>query len=257
MSKSEKITVKVNEDLHPKTRRYPFVDKNGDKHESVASAFVKVTEGFVSKLTVGQIIEILAKIIFTQIVTHKDKLGGLIRSTMGMTFVLGQKNVDFLPGEPSQGWSMLYGVALSKARQMFLDVAKFASLTESTGAVPPGCQPCLRCGGSGTTAGHGHFLAVFDGKGREGWKHVGACFDCLPKGQTERGLGYITRSKARHNWTYAHDAANTTRWNDNHVGIEENLWNPDDSNLWKIVLDPADVNMKEVILDVDDSEVPL
>ena len=289
MQDDKTIMVKVNEDLHPKTKRFPFVDKNGGSHESVAAAFVKVTEGRISMLTVSQILATLVKIMLAQFTQHKDTLGGLLRTTIGKNFILTQKKVDFLPGEPEKGWGYLYGVALAKARTLFINMSEGQKYEESTGAVPPGCQPCLRCGGHGRVAGTGYYLSVSDPKYPGGWKYIGPCFDCLPKGQTERGLGYITRSKARHNWTYAHDAHNTERWNDNHVGIEENLWNPDDSSLWKftpvcsvcgieagkgvtlivgrndsptlcqncIRANPESVtNMKEVTLNVDSEEVP-
>lgn len=255
MAKTEKIIVKVNEDLHPKTKRFPFVDKSGTKHESVAAAFLKVTEGRISRITVSQIIDTLTRIIYTQISTYPDKLGGLIRSTIGMNFILGQKTVDFLPSMGcSQGWNELYGVALSKARKMFLNVTKATSLEESTGAVPGGTQPCLKCGGSGEIAGTGYYLNVADDKYPGGWKYVGACFDCLPKGDTSgRGRGWIDRSQARKNHTYF--LRHEIQWTESHGGIDGlNLWDPDDSNLWKMPERP--VNMKEVILDVHDSEVP-
>ncbi len=258
MSKTEKIIVMPNEDLHPKTIRFPFVDKNGVRHSSVAQAFIRVTEGRISNVTVAQIIETLTRIIFTQISQHKEKLGGLIRTTIGMNFELGQKNVDFLPGEPNQGWGFLYGVAINKARKLFLEMANMNDLITSTGPVPHNAQPCLKCGGSGDIAGHGNHLMVTDERYLGGWKYRGICFDCEPRtadgSRAPRGLGYITRGMARSNWIYYHGSANNrVKWDDNHVGIEANLWNPDDSSLWYY---SGPVNMKEVVLDVHDSEVP-
>ena len=260
MSNDKFITIRPNTELHPKSKKHPFTDKNGASHVSVAMAFVAVTKGFVSKLTLNHAVEILAKILFSQFTQHPEEFGGILRSTVGSNFKLDQKKVNFLPNINNYGTTNIFCSALSRARTWFINLTDGEKFQTSRGPVPVGAQPCLKCGGSGDVGGSGYHLAVCDPKYPGGWKYIGPCFDCLPKGSQEgRGLGHITRSMARRNLNYYNN--NSERWDDNHVGIQNNnLWNPDDNSLWHKRMDQ--VKMKEVVLDnevevLNDVDLPL
>jgi len=226
------IVVNPKEDLHPKTKRYPFKDKNGNEFKSVAEAFIKATEGMTISVTNAMII--LVKIIVAQVMWNRKALGAIFKASMGKKFVLNQKQVDFLPDPKAWGTEgkNLYGVVLQKVRGVLIEMINRAKLEESRGTVPNGCQPCLKCGGEGKQAGSGHWMSVADGSAK-GWKYIGPCYDCLPSGGGDRGLGYITRALARKNWTYR--THNPKRWDETHYGIEANLYDPDDNSLWKYV----------------------
>jgi hypothetical protein len=232
------ITIRVKEDLHPKTRRFPFVDKQDKEYRSVAEAYVTVTKGKTPSLL--QAMTILIKIIISQVEQNAD-LKAIFQASVGKTFTMTQKTFDFIPfkgfGSVANGNAVnLYGICLNKARDTIINRIKKATagvidVMESTGAVPEGAVPCLKCGGEGDVAGSGYWAAVADDRNPEGWKYSGPCFDCLPKGDTSgRGKGYITRSIARKLWTWASDPRNAHKIQD-----RSNFRDPDDASIWKII----------------------
>ena len=249
MDDSKNIIVKRTNgerNLHPNAK-LPFTDTNGVEHQSVAKAYLSITEG--KQYSLKNVLEILFRIIMSQ-VSQVNEIKALFLASVGKSFIFEAKDPDYFPHE---GWGLikvqgegkqfhfegknLYGILLRRVRDAIINKLNIERVETSSGAVPNGCQPCLRCGGEDVVAGSGYWASVADGSA-VGYKHIGPCFDCLPKAQpgvegTGRGLGYITRSLARKNWTYA--THNGTRWNDNHRGIEENLYDPNESNLWRKV----------------------
>jgi hypothetical protein len=228
-------------ELHPKYR-VEFNDSNDNQHQSVMEAYTSLVGE--KKIGVNIAMQILTKIIVC-VARQIPEIKAIFLASVGKTFMFTQKDPDFLPQFPGYEWPTwglidhegkkagrnVYGQVLNQVRNQIINDARREELSRSQGPVPQGCQPCLRCGGEGQLAGSGHYW-VDDGS-TKGPGRVGACFDCLPKGENKRGLGYITRAKARHNWTYA--THNRNRWDDNHHGIEANLYNPDDNAMWTFV----------------------
>ena len=219
-------------ELHPKYPA-PFKDKNGVEHKNVMEAFMSVVGN--KAINIPLAIGLLIKIVVSQAV-QVAKIRAIFQSSINTFFLFNQEDPEFLPrGDITNTWGRvtkddkvigknLYGLVLRKARDQIVLNMKRAEFDESTGGVPGGCQPCVKCGGHGDVAGTGYFKAVANNDGD--WKYIGPCFDCMPRNSTEpRGLGYITRSKARSNWIY--NQTNPGKF------AEDNLHNPDDVSLWR------------------------
>ena len=228
-------------ELHPKARN-TVKDNNGVEHESVMAAYLSVVGE--KKISFINCFKILVKIFMTM-VNQNPSIKAILLATAGKPIRFEHNDpVEFvsMPGLTMPTWGSMpqdkggfigknqWGTVINTVRSELIHQMEMSKYEQSTGAVPPNTQPCLRCGGHGQVAGTGYYLCVADGSAT-GWKHVGACFDCLPKGKLDRGLGYITRAKARHNWTYR--THNPKKWDESHIGCEANLYNPDDNNLWR------------------------
>ncbi len=124
----------------------------------------------------------------------------------------------------------MLGKILSNIRKTLVDEIKKGKYRGSLGKVPRGCQPCVKCGGSGSSAGSGYYVMKNGNHGR--------CFNCFPRNGTgSHGLGYITRSKALSLWGYQYHHPG--------VGLGE-IPDPHDNDLWQAAPLTEVVEMGEI-----------